>query len=222
MNPPIHIRLIRIFTIFFILTMGACSILTQENQIVGENNPGYQINCESQKSNGHVYFLRQHTGKDRYPTSGYDLLVMDGNGCFPRFILGNVSGSPAISKDGRQLAIGCHNNLYLCIVALEPTLETCTGSENELGECNPVVLAQYAFPSEIAGNNRLYNISWSLDGSQIVIDGKNFESGKVYMEIIDFSNSGHWRRLLERNFPFKVDWSPKGEIAFSGVYTIRI
>jgi Tol biopolymer transport system component len=201
--------------------MRACSILTQENQIVGENNPGYQVNCDSQKSNGHIYFLRQHAGKDRYPTSGYDLLVMNGNGCFPRFILGNVSGSPAISKDGQQLAIGCQNNRYLCIVALEPTLGTCTGSENELGECTSVILEKYALPGEIAGNNRLYNISWSFDGHQIVIDGKNTESNNVYMEILDLSNSGQWSKLLERNFPFKVDWSPNGEIAFSGVYTIE-
>lgn len=176
-----------------------------------------QIECGPPDSLGHIFFLNPHIVEGRYRSSNYDLYVMNGNGCFPRLVLENVSGSPDWSKDGSRLAIGCENNAFLCILDAGATLESCSGPEYEVGQCSPAVVDKYVLPSEIANENRLYDISWSPDGSQLALAGGSERTYKYYIYVLALANDGQWKALLERNDgSFTVDWSPDGErIAFS-------
>ena len=108
---------------------------------------------------GHVYFLQDSVGK--YPASAYDLLVINGDGCYPCLIMKSVSGSPALSKDWQRIAIGCEDNAFLCIIDVKATLESCPKATDEYdqSQCHPIVLRKYSIPREIVAGNRLFNIS---------------------------------------------------------------
>jgi Tol biopolymer transport system component len=154
---------------------------------------------------------------ERAAASIYDLFVMNGNGCFPRLIMRNVSGSPAWSKNWQKIAIGCENNTSLCILDAWKTLNDCTiAGEYTEGACTPVVLAKYPLPPEISDSRFFHNISWSPDDLQIAINGRKI----IY--ILSLTNEGQWEILPSDDYYSSgAEWAPNSDlIATAGIFLI--
>jgi len=183
-----------------------------------------QVNdCNSSNDSGHIFFFRGNSEGKRNHASYYDLYVMDGNGCFVRFVMPEVSGSPAWSIDNKQLAVGCENNSYLCILDIDATLGTCEGLENETGVCQPVILRKIDLPLKVAGAERMYNIAWSSDDSQIAVEGGSPTTPERWVYIISLADSGTWNILLQGLGSFDIAWSPKDDqLVLSGLTFINL
>jgi hypothetical protein len=168
--------------------------------------------CGDVEENGNILFLKMYMNGDRYRSSYYDLFVMNGNGCFHRMILEEASGSPAWSRDGKYIAIGCDNNSNLCILDAEKTLNSCsTVVSGEGWECVPSILDRFSLPSSVADSNRFDGISWSPNGNQIVIDGEKS------LHVLTISTEV-WETLIESQWGVEADWSPTQNImAIPGV-----
>lgn len=182
-----------------------------------------QEECGSANVNGHIYFLRVNSSGKRNHSSYYDLYVMDGNGCYPRYIMPEASGSPAWSVDGKRLAIGCENNTSLCILDTRATLDSCVGPEDGIGQCQPVVLQKFRLPSAIGEDNRMYNISWSWDGSQIAVEGGSATTPERSVYILTLADDGTWEIFMRRLGEFNIALSPKDDqLAFSGLAFVNL
>jgi len=93
--------------------------------------------CGDWNENGHILYLYYNytTPVDLPYASRFDLYIMNGNGCYPRLVMEDVSGSPAWSKDGQQIAIGCQNNTMLCILDAAEVLRACGPRHPTDGSC---------------------------------------------------------------------------------------
>lgn len=179
--------------------------------------------CNSLKDSGHIFFFRGNSAGKRNYASYYDLYVMDGNGCFPRYVMSEVSGSPAWSVDNKRLAVGCENNSFLCILDINATLSTCTGLEKEIGECHPVILKKIGLPSKVAGAERMYNIAWSSDDSQVAVEGGSSTTPQRWVYVLSLTDNGAWNILLQGLGSFDVAWSPKDDqLVLSGLTFINL
>jgi Tol biopolymer transport system component len=179
--------------------------------------------CNPDESKGHIFFLRGNSTGNRNHASYYDLYVMDGNGCFPRLVLPEASGSPAWSPDGNQLAIGCANNGFLCILDIKKTLDTCSGGQRDVGQCSAAILRRFALPSDIGGDERMYNISWSSDGSQIATEGGSATTSERSIYILTLAGEGVWEILMRGQGAFNIAWSPiDDQLALSGLVFINL
>jgi len=180
-------------------------------------------NCNSSSDSGHIFFFRGNSEGKRNHASYYDLYVMDGNGCFARFVMPEVSGSPAWSIDNKQLAVGCENNSYLCILDIDATLDTCEGLENEIGGCHPVILRKIDLPSKVAGDERMYNIAWSSDDSQVAVEGGSPTTPQRWVYVLSLTDNGTWNILLQGLGSFDIAWSPKDDqLVLSGLTFINL
>jgi len=178
--------------------------------------------CSATGIGGHIFFFHGNSTGRRHHASYYDLYVMDGNGCFPRLVMSEVSGSPAWSTDGKRLAVGCENNSFLCILDTKATLDTCTGSKREIGQCHPVVLQKFKLPLAIGGDERMYNISWMSGDSQIAVEGGTEITHRYFVYLISV-NEEAWKIFIQGLAPFNMAWSPTDEqLAFSGLSFINL
>jgi Tol biopolymer transport system component len=166
--------------------------------------------------NGHILFLQQQPSVNGNSINGYNLYFMDGNGCFHNLVMEQVSGSPAWSKDGVYIAIGCEENSYICIVESKPLVASCVGFQDvDSIACTPNILQKYLLP-DWAGS--IFNISWSPDNLKIAIDGYNHAVSKYFVAILDLSGDGNWSLFAQGDNKFDVDWSPKeNKLAFTGL-----
>jgi hypothetical protein len=162
--------------------------------------------CGHPDDRGHIFFLNPYGATEDSFAYNRNLYVVNGNGCFPRLVMKNVSGSPAWSKDWKQIAIGCEKNTYLCILNVKDTLDSCsTPGPFQEGDCNTIVEQKYALPKEVSGETFLSHISWSSDNSQIIVDGQN----SAHILQLDKAD---WRTLSEKQWPYAMDWSPSKDI----------
>lgn len=164
--------------------------------------------CRSPSDDGHIFFLNPYGATEDSFAYNLSLFVMSGNGCFPRLVMSNVSGSPAWSKDWRYIAIGCKRNTYLCILDVKATLDTCKiFGVLQAGHCDSIVTREFALPAAISGQTFLCYISWSSDSSRIVIDGR-------YSAYILHLDDGDWIDLRPNQWPYAmpVDWSPTEDV----------
>lgn len=173
-----------------------------------------KIDCKNSTSKlGHILFVKPSL----VDTAGYyDLFIMNGKGCFPNLIMRQVSGSPAWSKDGEQIAVGCENNGFLCVLDSKTILENCADSqENEKTDCSPVILSKYTLPP----NYSLYNISWSADKTELAVDGYDSETSKYSIRILNLSSNSEWKILVQRDWALNLDWSPidNSRLVYSGL-----
>lgn len=181
-------------------------------------------NCDAVDVGGHIFFLQINSTRKRNRASYYDLYVMDGNGCFPRFVMAGVSGSPAWSTDGKRLAIGCENNAFLCLLDARATLDTCKGPKAGIGQCSPVILQRIKLPSAIGEEQRMYNISWSSDDSQIAVEGGSWTTPERNIYILTLTEEeGTWEIFMRGLGEFNIDWSPRdNQLALSGLVFINL
>lgn len=179
-------------------------------------------NCNSIDVKGHIFFMQGNGSGNRNRASTYDLYVMDGNGCFPNFVMPEVSGSPSWSTDGNRLAIGCENNTSLCILDTKATLNTCISSEKKTGQCQPILIQKFELPQKISGDERMYNISWAFDGLQVAVEGGSEVTHQYFVYLLTLADSRTWEVLIQGLSKFNVAWSPKDEqLAFSGLVLIN-
>jgi len=177
-----------------------------------------KADCDATTVHGNIFFLRGNGAGERNPSSNYDLYVMDANGCFPKFIMSEVSGSPAWSADRKRLAIGCENNTFLCILDVKTTLDNCIELEDNIGECRAIVLQKFELPPNLGGRERMYNMSWAPDGSQIAVEGGSERTHQYFVYTLTFSSLENWKILIQGLTQSNVAWSPtEDQIAFSGL-----
>ncbi len=183
-----------------------------------------QVNdCNSPSDAGRIFFFRGNSTGKRNHASYYDLYVMDGNGCFARLVMPEVSGSPAWSADSKRLAVGCENNIFLCILDITATLDTCASPAYMIGECRTVVLQKFALPPAIGGDERMYNISWTSDGTQIAVEGGSELTHHYFVYALTLSDQGTWKLFIQGLSQFNLAWSPKEEqLALSGLSFINL
>lgn len=161
-------------------------------------------NCDDAEGNGHIFLLGQTKSDNMYWAYNMDLIIMNGNGCYPKLIMTEVSGSPALSKDWKFLAIGCKQNSYLCILDTEATLNSCQRDDSYYKEqCKPSIVQEFALPSGFGNKGSLNHISWSADGTSIATDSE------ISVFVLDMSNRGKWKLLITEEWGSAIDWSPK-------------
>lgn len=159
---------------------------------------------------GHILFQN-----DSNPT---DLYIMDGNGCDVHVVMRNISGAAAWSVDGQQIAVGCEDNQYICILDAPATLTPCLNTPGE-NECNPVILKKYTLP-EIAGYWGVRNIAWAGDGEKLVVDISTLDGRRLYL--VNLEGDGEWRLLILGNAR-SWDLSPvKDELMFDGLLRVPL
>jgi len=180
-------------------------------------------NCSDDVA-GTIFFLLENTAKNRNHASNYDLYVMDGNGCSPRFVMSEASGSPAWSTDGKRLAIGCENNAFLCILDVKATLKTCEANgARETGSCSAVILQKVELPPAIGGDQLLYNLTWSPDGSKIAAEGGSDAKHQYLVYIIPITGNDTGKVFIQGLSQLNIAWSTKAEQwALSGLSFINL
>ena len=180
-----------------------------------------EISCTLTDDFGHILYLKQRPENKRTRLTRFDLYIMQGNGCFPRLVMEEVSNAPAWSGDGKMIAVGCENNSHVCILDAEKTLETCPKTSSETNACTPSILNKFLMPENIAGENNMYNISFSPTMKQLVVEGKKGEccvSGLHLVYILSLGGDGKWEKILERDFAYHAAWSPtESQLALSGI-----
>jgi WD40 repeat protein len=170
--------------------------------------------CAQSANSGHILFLQQNVN--------FDLYVMDGDACTDHLVMRNVSGSPAWSVDGKRISIGCDNNGFICILDAPASLVPCLESNDPKSKCTPVVIKKYPLPSD-EGESHIYNMSWSFDGQQVVVEGEYVKTGMHYVSILTLSGAGKWKTLIESLGRVRTDLSPKkNEIAFDGIFIMSL
>jgi len=148
---------------------------------------------------------------------------MNGNGCYPRLIMEDVSGSPAWSKDGQRIAIGCQNNTMLCILDAAEVLRACGPRHPTDGSCisDTAIQEIIALPQEVAGDNYLNHIVWSSDGVQILVEASNMIDPSIAL-IGGLGQSDDWTMIEEKDGTLMYEWDPVGPyMASSGIYLIN-
>ena len=184
--------------------------------------------CGNTDDIGHIYYL-VYNGKENgelHYASRFNLYMMSASGCHPRFLMEDVSGSPAWSKDGKLIAVGCENNSTLCVFDAQEVFNVCHTSLATAEPClsAAVAIQRISLPVEVAGDKYLNNITWSYDGSKIVVEGKDEETRKYTILIHELD--GHevrWKKLAEEYGAFVVEGSPvKDYLVSSGVYRIGL
>ena len=182
--------------------------------------------CGEQNERGHILYLSKnsHSEENTAWASRYDLYIMNGNGCYSSLALERVSGSPAWSKDGKFIAIGCENNTHLCILDGQAVIDLCLNAQDLNSPCLSAALVKNKFvlPERSSGNvNDFYNITWSHDGSKIVIE--SMEASRLCPSYLLDLASGTWLPLFDGYGPYMFDWSPvTSYLASSGVYFVDI
>ena len=181
--------------------------------------------CGDWNENGHILYLYsndKNSGELTY-ASRFDLYIMNGNGCYPRLIMEDVSGSPAWSKDGQRIAIGCQNNTMLCILDAAEVLRACGPRHPTDGSCisDTAIQEIIALPQEVAGDNYLNHIVWSSDGVQILVEASNMIDPSIAL-IGGLGQSDDWTMIEEKDGTLMYEWDPVGPyMASSGIYLIN-
>lgn len=177
-----------------------------------------EISCTITNDFGHILYLKQRPENKRTSLTRFDLYIMQGNGCFPRLVMEEVSNAPAWSVDGKMIAIGCENNSHICVLDAEKTLETCPKTSSETDTCIPSILDKLLLPENISGENKMYNISFSPTTRQLAVEGENNKSGLHAVYIVSLDKNRKWEKIIERDFAYHAAWSPtENQLALSGI-----
>lgn len=173
------------------------------------------VTCgEYSDANGRILFLKQ--------SSGYDLHVMNGHGCFHRVVLENVFGSPSWSNDGKMIAIGCDDQKYICIIDANKTLPPCFELKEDGEVCDTTILNKIKIPTD--KSVFIYSAKFSYDNSKISINGEYADSNIEFVNFLSLLNSGEWKTIIESSAgSLHPAMSPvKNEVAINGVYIISL
>lgn len=177
----------------------------------------YVRSCTSIVNKGQILFMDAKDGFGGFS----DLYIMNGEGCFPRLIMKNVSGAPAWSPDGIMIAVGCEQNTMICILDTQSTLESCTSGTYE-SVCKPSIINMYALPDKCSidhQNNRsgIASISWSSNMEQMIVtcdhprtdNQSTTRASSLY--VASLAKHSDWQVLIEGEQGLWATWSPKND-----------
>ena len=132
--------------------------------------------------------------------------------------IGEFTGSPAWSPDGKYIAIGCKNINQICILNIDKAIVYRSFPVEFKNNSADLIINKIDLPDNCEANNNSnqgYNsISWSKDGKRIIITCTNYSQnlGENSVCILNLSNDFHcWDEKLSGNVT-SASFSPTVDI----------
>lgn len=161
--------------------------------------------CISPTDKGQILYLRQNKQLDLY--------VMNGEACFQRLLMKDVSYPFVWSSDGKMIAGVCDDGDKICILDARATLDSCNTLGTEQA-CSPVIV-QIIDVAEICSEDDasfgIYSISWSPDKTRIAIAYGRYgasEDNSDKVSVLSLNDPGKCHAIMTDNSELWVDWSP--------------